>query len=400
MRDPAPQLLMVGLCHNRASLAELGRVAVRRENLPHVLTELVGLGFSEAAVLSTCSRTEIYATATTDQREAAARGLDSISAWSGLSRPQVEAAAHALTGPDAVAHLFRVTAGLESRLVGDVDVVAQVGMAWRAARDAGTAGPLLDRLFPSAIRGARRVHADTALGRQGRSLAKRAVDVGLATATRSSELEVLVVGSGQMATIACDHLTAGGHTFRVAARDQAYAARLAGAEQVCPLNALVEGVRRADLLLCATSAAHHVLMLEHVTEAIAGRRRPLTVVDLAVPPNVDAGVGELTGVRLVDLTALGDEARRDPDVAGAVLEARHIVDRAARRLCDDLAARDAGPVINALRASVAQTCLEELRRHGGEADPDALVRMAHAVAGKVLHRPTMLARAAAASGDR
>jgi glutamyl-tRNA reductase len=172
---------MVGLSHQGATLTELGRASVRREALPGVLADLVAKGFTEAVVLSTCSRTELYATTPSDPASAAARGFDAIAAWSSLSSDRVRAAATVLTDADAVSHLFRVTAGLESRLVGDVDVVAQVRSAWRAARQAGTAGPALERLFAAAVRGAGKAHVGTSLGRQGRSLATRAVDVGLAT---------------------------------------------------------------------------------------------------------------------------------------------------------------------------------------------------------------------------
>ncbi len=400
MRDLASQLLMVGLSHDRMTLEELGRTTVRPGALPGALADLVAAGFAEAVVISTCSRTEIYA-ATTAGAAGAELGRDALAAWSGLPGGDVLARSRARTGRDAVDHLFRVTAGLESRLTGDVDVLAQVRLAWRAARDAGTAGPLLGRLFPAAIRAAEKAHAETALGRQGRSLAKRAVDVGLATFEEAPHhLEALVIGSGQMASVACQHLASTGTAFEVAARDERYAAQLAGADSVCSLDALVEGVRRADLVLCATSAAHHVLTLRHVVEATAGRERPLTVVDLAIPPNVDVEVGALPGVHLVQLTALGDDARRDPAMAAAVAEATSIVGTAARQFCDDHAAAAVGRVIQALRASVHRSCLEQLRRHGGVTDPASLTRAAHGLAGKVAHRPTMLARAAAAAGDR
>jgi glutamyl-tRNA reductase len=143
-----------------------------------------------------------------------------------------------------------------------------------------------------------------------------------------------------------------------------------------------------------------VLTSSIIGEAMTGRARPLTVVDLAVPRNVDPGVAALDGVRLVDLTELGEEAAEDPAVAGAVSEASRIVDLAASRYRRDRAAASAGPVIRALRDNVLQTCLDELGRQAGTADCDALEKAARAVAGKVLHRPTMLARAAAAAGDQ
>jgi glutamyl-tRNA reductase len=389
------QLVVVGVCHGRTSLGELGEVSVHRDALPSALRSLTAKGSTETVVLSTCSRTEIYAASP----DAYVHGVAALAEWSGRSVEEVSAVAGTRSGPEAVRHLFRVTAGLESRLVGDVDVVAQVRSAWRAARGAGTAGPLVERVFPAALRAAHRAQTDTRLGRQGRSLARRAVDVGVATAGGSTDRDVLVVGSGKMAGVACDRLTTIGRAFRVAARDESYAARLAGSARVCPMDAMPAALRRADLVICATSAQHPVVTLHDVIAAMDGRKRALTIVDLAVPPNVDPRVGHLDGVRLVDLTALGDDARQDPGVAAALVEAEAIVETAAQRLCADIAAQRAGRVIGAIRARVEQTCLEELRRRTGDTDPDALARAAHAVAGKMLHHPTMLARAAAATGD-
>jgi len=283
--------------------------------------------------------------------------------------------------------------------MGDVDVLAQVRDAWRAAGRAGTTGPLVSRLFPASLRCGQQVHAQTSLGQQGRSLARHAVDVGLAAVQSASELEVLVVGSGVMARIACEHLRHAEQPFRVTARDDSSAARLAGPDRACSLDQLVEHVRRADLVFCTTSATHPVLKLEHVVHAMAGRNRPLTIVDLAVPRNVEVGIEEVEGVRLVDLTALGDDARSRPEVASAVAEATLAVDASARRFWDGLAATGAGPVIQGMRARVEKTCRDELLRHGA-ADPDTLAEAVHAIVGKIMHPPSMLARAAAAAGDR
>lgn len=284
MASSNTQLLMVGLCHQRATLAELGRSTVRRDSLAEALVSLRSAGFAEAVVLSTCSRTEIYTAVSDGQGPGTARLLDFMVAWSGLPRHRIEAAVRVRWGGDVVRHLFRVAAGLESRFVGDVDVLAQVRLAWRAAGEAGTAGPRLSRLFPASIRCAQHVHLHVPLGRQGRSLARRAVDVGLAASRGTPELNVLVVGSGQMARVAGEHLSSRGQTFRIVARDQAYAARLAGSSRAGALDQLVAELRHADLVLCATSAPHPVLGLEHVNQALAGRDRPMTVVDLAVPP--------------------------------------------------------------------------------------------------------------------
>jgi glutamyl-tRNA reductase len=223
-------------------------------------------------------------------------------------------------------------------------------------------GPVLDRLFPAALRCGARVRDETTLGAQARSLGHRAVDVGLAALPGVGDPVIMVVGSGRMASTAVEHLTRMGRRPYVAARNEAHAARLVGPGLVCPLPALARGLERADLLICATSAAHHVVTLDHVRHAMAARVRPLTVVDLTVPRNVDAAVGSLAGVRLIDLEGMNDDAATDPALAAALEAGAALVTAEAQRYADAVAARGAGPVIAALRQHVEETCLRELAR--------------------------------------
>lgn len=262
-------------------------------------------------------------------------------------------------------------------------------------------GPLLGRLFPAAVRSGRQVHALTTLGEFARSLGHQAVDVGLASFSGTPDPMVLVVGSGQMARAAVDHLAGRGLRPTVAARDEAYAARLAGPGAVCPLPALTRGIAEADLLICATSAAQHVVTVDHVRRAMAGREGPLVVVDLSVPRNVNAEVAGIPGVTLIDVEGLADDGTAEPTMAAALSTARAMASAAARQFAEGLAARDAGPVIAALRWRVEEICRAELVKSAGRdaVDPDALARLTHSIAGKLLHGPTMAARRAAAAGD-
>lgn len=256
------RLTMVGITHRGAPLALLERVAIRREDRPGLLALLRVPGCSETVLLSTCSRVELYV---------------------GNASP-----------------------GLTSRVLGEVEILAQTRTAFREAAAAGMSGPVLGRLFPAAMRSGSRVRAETTLGEYGRSLAHQAVDVGMTSLARSPDPMVLVVGSGQMAQAAVDHLAGLGIHPAVAARDEMYAARLAGTGAVCPLPALTRGITAADLLICATSAAQHVVTVGQVSQAMAGRTRPLTVVDMSVPRNVDAAVAQVPGVTLIDLEGLAE----------------------------------------------------------------------------------------------
>jgi len=393
---------MVGISHRGASLSLLERASVRREHRPVLLADLRTRGFDEAVVLSTCSRVEIYV----GGRSAAGGDpvgmlLDALAAHGGAARDELDAVVEVRTGQAAVEHLFTVTAGLHSRLLGEVEILAQTQAAFRESQTEGMTGPVLGCLFPAAVRSGRRVHALTSLGDFARSLGHQAVDVGLATLGGTSDPVVLVVGSGQMARAAVDHLAGLGLRPTVAARDEAYAARLAGPGAVCPLPALTRGIAEADLLICATSAAQHVVTVDHVGRAMAGRVAPLTVVDLSVPRNVNAEVAGIPGVTLIDVEGLADDGTAEPRMAAALSTAGAMAGAAARQFAEGVAARDAGPVIAALRRRVEEICRAELVKSAGRdaVDPDALARLTHSIAGKLMHGPTMAARQAAAAGD-
>lgn len=397
------QLTMVGVTHRRASLRLLERVAVRRDDRPGLLAALRAVGCSEAVLLSTCSRVEIYVGKVSPlwPNEVPEVLLDVLAQHSGSTHDELRGVIEVRTGPVVVEHLFLVTAGLQSRVLGEAEILAQTRSAFREAQASGMTGPVLGRLFPAALRAGREVRAETSLGSHARSIGHRAVDVGLASLDSPANPVVLVVGSGQMAGAAVDHLAGLGIRPGVAARDEAYAARLAGSGAVCPMSALTRGIAEADLLICATSAAQHVVTVGHVSRAMAGRTRPLTVVDLSVPRNVDAAVAQVPRVVLIDIEGLTDDGAAEPGLAAALSTGAAMAGAASREFVDGLAARDAGPVIAALRHRVEQICHDELVRAAGcgALDSDTLARSAHAIAGKLLHRPTIAARQAATAGD-
>ena len=393
---------MVGITHRGAPLATLECVAIRREDRPDLLATLRTLGCSEAVLLSTCSRVEIYVgSASLGQSELVKALVDLLSGHSGVAIDDLRGVVEVRTGQHVVEHLFDVTAGLSSRVLGEVEILAQTRIAFREAVSAGMTGPVLGRLFPAAMLSGRQVRAATSLGEYARSLAHQAVVVGLTSLRGCPDPMVLVVGSGQMAHSAVDHLAGLGIQPGVAARDEAYAARLAGDGAVCPLPLLTRGIAAADLLICATSAAQHVVTVNHVSQAMRGRTRPLTVIDMSVPRNVDAAVAQVPHVTLIDIEGLADDGTTDPDLAAALLMGAGMAKDAARQFADGLAARNAGAVIAALRQRVEEIFDNEFVRADcwGGLDSDALSRAAHAFAGKLAHRTTIAVRHAAAVGD-
>ena len=395
-------LTMVGVTHRGAPLALLERVAICRDERPGLLARLRVLGCSEAVLLSTCSRVEIYVGNASPGTNELVKGLvELLAAHSGAILDDIRGVVEVRAGQAVVEHLFDVTAGLSSRVLGEVEILAQTRTAFREAAAAGMTGPVLGALFPAAMRSGRQVRAETSLGQYGRSLAHKAVDVGMTSLARRPDPMVLIVGSGQMAHAAADHLAGFGIQPAVAARDEAYAARLAGSGAVCPMRSLTWGIAAADLLICATSAAQHVVTVDQVSQAMRGRTRPLTVVDMSVPRNVDSAVAQVPGVTLIDLEGLSDAGTADPVLAAALSTGAEMARAAARGFAEVLAAREAGPLIAALRRRVAEIFDDEFAGTicSGDLDREALSRTAHAVAGKLAHRTTVAARQAAAAGD-
>lgn len=395
------RLAMVGITHQGVPSALFERIAVRRQTRPDLLAALRAVGCSEAVLLSTGSRVEIYLGDTSPWPPALLKRVFDVLAYhSGATPDELAAVFEVRTGQAAVEHLFLVTAGLQSRVLGEAEILAQTQLAFCEAAAAGMASPVLGGLFSAAVRSGRRVRAETFLGEHARSCAHQAVNAGLATVGGKLNPAVLVVGSGHLASAAVDQVAGLGIRPAIAAEDVDHAARLTGTGSVWSLAALTQGIADADLLVCTTSAAHHVVTASHVSGAMSGRTRPLTIVDLSVPRNVDAAVAQVPGVRLIDIEEMADAGIADPELAEALATAVAMADLAAQEFFDGLAG-EAGPIIAALRRRFEQVCQEELAQTAGwgALETDALACAAHAIAGKLLHRPIAAAREAADAGD-
>src|SRR5262245_30752525 len=230
---------MVGVTHVTAPIALLERVSVPRDDRARLLDALRDQGCAEAVVLSTCSRTEIYASHGPEDTGVL---LDALSEHTGLGVRELQNVAEVRTDEAVVDHLFRLAAGLESRMIGEIEIFGQVRSAFREAQKVGMTGRTLGQLFPAALRCGTRVREETTLGAQGRSLGHRAVDIGLESLGPIEDPIIMVVGSGKMASSAVEHLAQLGQRPIVAARNQLEAARLVGPEFVCPLPALAKGI--------------------------------------------------------------------------------------------------------------------------------------------------------------
>jgi glutamyl-tRNA reductase len=393
MGIPMSTVVMAGLCHRTAPLSLLERVAVPVSRRADVLAAVRAAGFDEVVLLTTCSRTEIYAAG----RAPADRLVDVLAALAGNASDAVRRAAAVRVGDEVAPHLFSVTAGLASRVIGEPEIRSQVRAAFREACAAGATGGVLGELFSGAVRVATCVHRETELGSTTRSLACRAVDLGLAGTKPAPE--VLVVGSGRMAATTVSHLRRLGHRPGVVARDHGRAVQLAGTPHARRLSDLVGLMETADVVICATSAAEPLLTVDDVRRATSGRSDSLVLVDLSVPRNVEPAVADVVGVRVIDLEAMHDP-RVDATLVQSVAHAEALVRTSVRKHRDHIAARRVGPVIAAMRRRIEAECLEAISAPvTPSVPPQDLARFARVVAGRLAHAPTMAARVAAAAGD-
>lgn len=389
------RLLLVGASHRSAPLELRERLHVAPEECAAVAARLAGNG--EAVLLSTCNRLEAYL-ACDDVDAARTRVTTELASRSGLSPAELAGALRVAEDDRASRHLFRVAAGLESPVPGEPQILGQV----REAYAAGTAGPLLDRLFRDAVHAGRRVRAETALGDRPASLATAAVELARRGLGSLAERRVLIVGAGRMSeAAAAGFAAAGAEQVLVANRTAERAASLAGrcGGRAVALHELAGVLPDVDVVVSSTRFPGFVLTASQV----AGRRRPLLLVDLAVPRDLDPSIGDLPRCRLHHLDdlagAFAAPPRRELACAEAIVAAEEERFREWRR------ALDVVPAIVALRRRAESIRVAELARADRELDalPERQRRLVDAVTSqilnKLLHAPTVRAKAAAGAGD-
>lgn len=387
------------------------RFAVASEDIAKLAQVLVAKDhLSEVVVLSTCNRTEIYGLA--ERFHGAYADVRQVmSDLSGLPVEQFHQDLYVHWDDAAVRHLFSVVAGLDSAVIGESEILGQVRDAWANARADGTAGSTLNLLFRRALETGKRARRETTIAQHTTSVSGAAVELAAAHTTLS-EASVLVIGAGSMARSMARTIASVAGSLTVANRSPERAAGLAeevGGTAVA-LSDLADALAAADVVFTATGAPEPVLAYDDVATAVDRRDgRPLLMVDVAMPRDVDPGAAMLDGVALLDmddvreLTQAGLERRRDE--ISAVLD---IVEDEVLRYRQETTAREAGPVIAALRSNLEQTRITEIERYASrleQLDPDArevVEQLTRSLMAKVVHQPTVGLREAAGTlrGDR
>lgn len=393
----ASTLLLYGVNHRSAGVAERESLALSPEECARVLTTTVRPGEDEEAlVLSTCNRTECYLVAR-DPKSIVARLRAAFVAERGADLMAPGPHRYAARDTDAARHLFRVATGLDSMILGDAQVLGQVRGALQIARDAGTAGRFLQRLLAGALRTGKRARRETAIGAGASSVGSAAVEMlrrELGTLERRC---VLVVGAGKTGRLIARHLAAQDAVQvtianRTGATAVALAAEIGG--RVLPLEELRRGMLVADAVITATAADVPLVDAELARGvAEARRRRPLIIVDVAVPRNVAPDVALIPGIVLRDIDSLQDVV--DENLSrrlAAVPDVERIVEEELRRFETWRRSRAAAPVVRELREHFERVRLEELQRllRGvNEAERRRAERLTRTLVNRLLHVPTI-----------
>lgn len=351
-------------------------------------------------VLATCNRVEIYLDAVRFH-DAVSLATSTLAQLCGMTSDEVGQLLRLRVGDEVAAHLFAVASGLESMVVGDESIGAQVGQALQNSHEIGATTPRLHRLFQTALRTSRRVASETRLGASGRSVVQVALDVVEAQATPIAAARVLLVGTGSFARVALGALRRREvgpiAVFSPSGRAQAFA----DAQEITavPADGLAAALAEADIVVCCSGSTGSVIDAAQLLTARGGRALP-PIVDLALTPDIAYDVHELPGVFVVDLDAVGRNA--PPEHAGTVSAAREVVQAAVARFHEDAAARTLDPAIIALRDHVSQMLSREVSRVRERGDAEQAAEIEHALrrlTSSLLHLPTVRARELAKTGD-
>jgi glutamyl-tRNA reductase len=393
----------VGISHKQAPIQVREQLSVAADQLPERLRQLQQLpGVKEAMLLSTCNRLVVWAAA-----EGPGAAEDIVESLGPLAAP------HAVLrhGDEALRHLFRVAASLDSMVVGEAQILGQVKEAAAAAQSAGVCGAQLGRALARATSAAKRVRTETAIARGAVSLSSVAVELAAKVLGDLRGRVVLLLGAGEMAQLAARELkSAGASELLVANRSLERAEELVRevggvAVSLGELPALLE---RADVVLCSTGAREPVVTREQMARVVKARRfRPAFFIDLALPRNIEPSVNELENVYVYDLDDLEQVAARNRDLRAAEVEhAEQIVEQELKALLGELRERTAVPVLARLRGKaqeIADAEAEKLLAQLGplsEKQEKSVRAMASAIVNKLLHGPTARLREEGREGGR
>jgi glutamyl-tRNA reductase len=394
------ELLCLGISHKTAPVAVRERLALTTKDAQALCRELVETeAVREAVAISTCNRTEIYLVG--DPVGAETELLSRLAQRAGTRPTELTDAMYAPRNCDAARQLYRVVSGLESMIVGEAEIQGQAKRAYEAALEAGTTGPLTNRLFTAALQTGKRVRSETTLGEGRASISS--VAVGLARELIGPELsarDVVIIGAGETSELTARALAQEGvRTIfvanRRADRARSIAERFGGS--VSSLHDLPDRLIETDIVVASTSSPHPIIGVDELALVMREREgAPLLLIDIAVPRDVEAACGELEGVTLYDIDDLQAVVARNRQVReDERAQAEAVVEDEIQRFARWMGTLDVMPTITALRehgdAIVEQVLAENEGRweSASARDRARIEAMARALMARLLHEPTI-----------
>jgi glutamyl-tRNA reductase len=388
------QLFALGINHHTAPLAVREQVAFNPDRLPQALNDLIrDKPVREAAILSTCNRTELYCAA-----EHPSTAVEWLAEYHAVPADRISPYLYTFPQRDAVRHMFRVASGLDSMVLGEPQILGQMKQAARTAEEAGTLGTLLNKLFQRTFAVAKEVRSTTAIGANIVSMAAAAVHLSQRIFENVAEQKVLFIGAGEMIELCAAHfagqkpqrLTVANRTIE---RAEAVALRFGG--DALRLDEVGARLAEYDIVVACTASPLPIIGLGMVERALKLRRhRPMVMVDLAVPRDIEAEVDKLDDVFLYTLDDLGQIVEQGMETRqSAVVDAEQIIDSRVVSFLQWMDSREIVPTIRALRDNA-----ERSRRHEvehamkmlarGDDPAKVLEMMSHGLTNKLIHPPT------------
>ncbi len=404
------ELLALGVSHKTAPLDLRERLSLTEGRAVGALRELTDAsGIHEAAAISTCNRTELYLVVS-DPVEAESTALGVLTRQADIRPTELLGHLYSLRSGEAAHHLFRVTAGLDSMIVGEAEIQGQVKRAYELALVEGGTGPILNRLFRGALTAGGRARDETGISEKGLSVSSVAVELARRTLGDLADRRVLVIGAGETAELVARALVARGvATVFVANRHYDRAIGLAQRFQgeAVRFEELPELLEAADIVVSATNSPHHIVERDDIAQVMETRGgRPLLLVDIAVPRDIEPACRDIAGVSLHDIDDVQAIVERNASGReGEAKRAERILAAEQERFDRWLASLEVVPTISSLRERADEVVRRVLAENDprweslGEADRERVRAMASAIASRLLHEPTLRMKRAAGSDD-
>ncbi|TFF73516.1 glutamyl-tRNA reductase [Aeromonas taiwanensis] len=400
-------LLALGINHNTASVALRERVAFGPDRIDRALRELVEQpGVSEAVIVSTCNRTELYCSLEQGQGE---QVLNWLQRFHELEASEVLSAIYQHRDEEAVRHLMRVACGLDSLVLGEPQILGQIKQSYAHAQQAEAVKGSLERLFQKSFSVAKRVRTDTEIGASAVSVAFAAVSLARRIFSDLSQTKVLLVGAGETIELVARHLREQNVTRMMVANRTLQRAQLLAEEfgaQVMTLEEIPDYLHEADIVISSTASPLPILGKGMVERALKARRfRPMFLVDIAVPRDIEAEVDELSDAYFYTVDDLQGIIEQNLETRKrAAAEAELIVQEERDDFMGWYRSQHSVDLIRDYRHQSQQVADEELQRallalQQGEHAEQALKALAHRLTNKLIHAPTQALRQAAAQGD-